>query len=80
MSQVLSMVDDNLCAVTDGSDGVIVAWSDQRNVHAARIDSSGNQRWLTMICDETNDQVQPASANDGLGGAIVTWMDSRALQ
>ncbi|MDD5556677.1 MAG: hypothetical protein PHN82_05430 [bacterium] len=72
-------------AVSDDAGGAIVVWVDYRsgwgNLYAQRVDRSGTPLW-------TADGVRLESVNahaaghhagpDGLGGAIVTWVDVRA--
>lgn len=70
--------------VTDGAGGAIIVWEDDRygsfDIFAQRIDSSGIARWQTngiQVCNAAWAQQFPAMISDGLGGAIVTWQDSR---
>lgn len=76
--------------VPDGAGGAIVAWTEARDavtsvdVFAQHVLESGqvdpawpaNGRRLTAA---TGRQVAPEIASDGAGGAIVTWLDGRAL-
>lgn len=71
--------------VSDGAGGAIVTWCDGRgssyDIFAQRINASGAAVWTTAgvaICTAANDQLYPAIAPDGAGGAIVTWWDSRS--
>lgn len=66
----------------DGSGGVIATWEDCRNgtdnrdIYVQRIDGSGSPAWTTNGVAMTNalgDQIAPAIAPDGAGGAIVAW-------
>ncbi|MHA1271666.1 MAG: hypothetical protein ACTSPY_17875 [Candidatus Helarchaeota archaeon] len=64
---------------SDGSGGVIVAWSNS-DIYAQRINATGHIQWKpngTIICNETNDQKHVAICSDGLGGAIISWADGR---
>jgi hypothetical protein len=72
--------------IPDGVDGAIVTWWDERNgflqadIYAQRIDSHGQLLWSTSgvaLCTATGDQVGPQIVSDGVGGAIVTWVDDR---
>ena len=70
---------------SDGYGGAIIAWEDRRtasyiNIYAQRIDSDGNALWDpngTVICSASSGQVRVQLCSDGLGGAIITWDDSR---
>src|SRR5690349_7539481 len=71
-------------AVADGKGGAIVAWDDQRggtyDVYMQRVDARGTAKWASdgvPLCALANDQIEPALASDGLGGAIIAWADSR---
>ncbi|NHJ26382.1 MAG: hypothetical protein EAX89_17520, partial [Candidatus Lokiarchaeota archaeon] len=70
----------------DGKGGTIIVWIDQRSgtngedIYAQRIDSKGNILWTpngTVICDFSGDQRAPQLCSDGMGGAIITWLDLR---
>ncbi len=70
---------------TDGLDGAIVAWEDYRSgladIYAQRANSAGQILWTTNgepLCTAAGNQVFPAIAPDGSGGAIVAWADGRA--
>jgi fibronectin type 3 domain-containing protein len=69
----------------DGSGGAIITWQDGRSgtydIFAQRINASGTVQWTVngvAICTATNDQLTPTITNDGTGGAIITWQDSRS--
>jgi len=69
--------------VTDGAGGAIIVWRDSRStfadIYAQRIDASGTVRWTVdglAICTEDGVQDKPRVVSDGLGGAIITWMDA----
>lgn len=78
--------DNQYYAVTvpDGLGGAIVAWQDDRDathshVFAQRILASGSvdPAWPVdgvAVCPAADDQLLPAIAPDGAGGAIVTWV------
>jgi hypothetical protein len=73
--------------VSDGLGGAIVAWEDTRSgadsyVYAQRVNSSGTAQWAAngvALCPDTADQSNPGIVSDGNNGAIVAWMDYRAL-
>ena len=72
-------------AISDGADGLIVAWQDPRNgnadIYAQRVDATGAVSWGTdgvAVCAAAGAQVSPRLAADGAGGAVVTWQDGRA--
>ncbi|MEP7104054.1 MAG: hypothetical protein ABI721_05080 [Candidatus Dojkabacteria bacterium] len=71
--------------ISDGEGGIIVAWNDSRSisneVYAQKINSAGAPQWTTngvAIMTGNNDNSKPALISDGLGGAIITWSDSRS--
>ena len=75
-------------AVSDGSGGVIVVWMDYRygtdnaRVFAQRIDGGGNRLWLAAgvpVCPGGYFQGWPCIVPDGSGGAVIGWMDYRAV-
>ncbi len=70
--------------VADGSGGAIITWEDERtgekDIYARRINSTGILLWGTdgiAVCAATGDQSAPRLVNDGSGGVIITWQDSR---
>gem|GEM_PF-2235290 len=71
----------------DGFGGVVVVWGDYRNyngddIYAQRIDSSGNLIWGSgvVVCAAQRGQGKPMIIQDGNGGFIVSWFDSRNWQ
>jgi hypothetical protein len=74
---------------TDGAGGAIVAWTDSRNVYpgiynndiyAQRVNATGALQWGAggaPLCTVMGDQLNPAIAPAGVGGAIVAWEDGR---
>jgi len=65
-------------AISDGSNGIIVAWRKDTSFYAQRVDPSGQQQWEAggiFICE-----CPPGSGftltPDGLGGAIITWSNT----
>ena len=72
--------------VEDGSGGVIVTWHDirsgNRDIYAQRINADGELLWAKdgiSVYTGEGEQGWPASVSDGAGGAIIAWMDSRAV-
>ena len=69
---------------SDGANGAIVAWEDDRNVadndvYARRIASGGAPQWAAngvQVASTANATV-PAIVSDAAGGAIVVWTDER---
>lgn len=71
--------------VSDGADGAIVAWSDERGVdadiYAQRVDASGASLWGTdgaLVCGFPGGQSYPILLADGAGGAFLVWGDARS--
>lgn len=71
---------------TDRASGAVFAWEDRRgtnsDIYAQRITQFGLAHWTVggvPVCTVSGDQVQPAVASDGGGGAIVAWRDLRGL-
>jgi len=72
--------------VSDGADGVIIAWWDERDVsadiYAQRIDENGKFLWVkngAAICTVEGGQQDPYPVNSGVGSAIITWWDKRRV-
>jgi hypothetical protein len=70
--------------ISDSSDGVIIAWQDNRtydwNIYARRVNASGTPMWTAngvAICTYSNYQESPQLVPDGDGGAVVVWQDNR---
>ena len=67
---------------SDGRGGAIIAWTDSRggtDIYAQRLDASGNVLWVTggaAVCTAPGYQREPAIVSDGVGGAIVVWLDT----
>jgi hypothetical protein len=72
--------------VSDGAGGAIASWRDLRSgsnydIYAQRLSAGGAAQWAPngiALCTIANDQLDPAIASDGAGGAIVTWSDFRS--
>ncbi len=77
---------DYVALVADGAGGVIVAWSDVRgatfyDIYAQRLNGAGVPQWAAngvAVCVAARGQYYPKLADNGAGGAIVTWYDDRA--
>src|SRR5512143_979930 len=71
--------------VSDEAGGAIIAWEDRRSgtndhVYAQKVNADGVVQWTAdgvAICTATGDQLLPAIASDGAGGAVITWEDHR---
>ncbi len=62
----------------------IITWHDDRgadnDIYAQRVDGSGTMLWTTdgiAVCTASYDQTSPCIVHDGLGGAVITWVDLR---
>jgi hypothetical protein len=71
--------------VSVGAGGAIVVWYDSRNgnadIYAQKVNAAGANQWTSdgvALCTAAGDQVLPAIASDGEGGAIVAWSDNRS--
>jgi hypothetical protein len=71
--------------VRDGGGGVIIAWEDARSgnydVYAQRLDGTGAPSWTlngVVVASGTGDQNGVLMSQDGSGGAIVAWTDTRS--
>ncbi|HER42928.1 MAG TPA: hypothetical protein ENO08_00525, partial [Candidatus Eisenbacteria bacterium] len=70
---------------TDGAGGAIITWQDQRiptyyHVYAQRVNASGDAQWGIggyPVSDDTGGQRTPHIVSDGVGGAIISWIDQR---
>ena len=74
-------------AVSDGSGGAIIVWTDYRNgtsnpdIFIDRIDANGASKWAAWgkpVCNAANRQIAPDIISDAFGGAIITWTDERS--
>ena len=73
-------------AVADGQGGAIFAWrhegaTDAADIFAQRVDATGQLLWDSggkPICQATGVQEDVALHEDGAGGAIALWKDTRA--
>jgi hypothetical protein len=71
-------------AAPDGAGGMIVVWQDERSVtadiYAQRLNSVGAAVWTgagVVVSNAANGQRNPAVVSDGVGGAIIAWVDER---
>ncbi|HTM58140.1 MAG TPA: FlgD immunoglobulin-like domain containing protein [Candidatus Udaeobacter sp.] len=78
----------NPTLTSDGAGGAIVTWWDGRgannDIYAQHVLSNGavDGAWPVdgrVLCAAANDQSYPTIVSDGAGGAVVTWMDQRAV-
>ena len=76
----------NPAIAPDGNGGAIIVWEDTRdgsgnsNIYAQRVSLSGELLWAANgvpVCKAAGDQILPDIATDSLGGAFITWQDSR---
>lgn len=72
--------------VADGAGGAVIAWADNRagwtisDVYAQKVSSGGAVQWTVngvALCTAAGQQLYPAIAADGAGGAIIAWQDPR---
>jgi hypothetical protein len=74
-----------LVLCSDGLNGVIIAWSDQRNpgdadIYVQRVSALGTVLWTAngvQLCNTGGNQTVPQIVADGANGAIVGWLDAR---
>lgn len=76
---------ENPAITSDGAGGAIVTWQDGRSgnsdIYAQRVNPTGTVQWTAdgiSICTSSGTQQSPTIASDGIGGAIITWGDSRS--
>ena len=69
---------------SDGSGGAIISWNDNRvsafDVYVQRVDPKGLAKWNNngvAVSTAFDTQCFPVTINDGTGGAIIIWQDSR---
>jgi len=71
---------------TDGAGGAIITWSDFRSTtileaFTQRLNSLGVAQWTAngvSLSNSTGDKSSPTIVSDGVGGAIVSWYESRS--
>lgn len=73
--------------VSDGANGAIICWQDQRNfgsgqdIYAQKVNASGLVQWVSngvAVCNANALQTAQQMISDGAGGAIIIWEDRRA--
>jgi hypothetical protein len=73
-------------ATSDAAGGAIVVWEDERNsagisdLYAQRVAPGGSPVWASAgvaLSTAVGDQRDAVAASDGLGGALVCWLDER---
>ncbi|HEY6194991.1 MAG TPA: T9SS type A sorting domain-containing protein [Candidatus Eisenbacteria bacterium] len=74
--------------VSDGAGGAIVGWDDLRggatsDIYAQHVGPTGavDAAWPLdgrLVCSAVGNQVLPRLAQDGTGGASITWLDNRS--
>jgi len=73
--------------VSDGANGAIICWLDQRNfgsgqdIYAQKVNASGLVQWVSnglAVCAANALQTAQQMISDGAGGAIIIWEDRRA--
>ena len=71
----------------DGSGGAILVWSDyiesefRHMTYAQRFNGNGAPVWPSggiPVCTADGSKIMPKLAPDGTGGAVVSWVDTRA--
>ena len=74
----------SLTMTSDGDDGAIIAWEDYRNtygdIYAQRVNALGSVQWTTngaAVCSAPGGQATPEIVADGMGGAVIAWLDGR---
>ncbi len=71
-------VQNSPSAVPDGTGGMIVAYVENGDIHAQRVDATGTLRWHTVVCAAAGGQTTVDAASDGAGGAVMVWQDYRS--
>ena len=71
--------------VADGTGGAIVFWADGRSgtydIYTQRISAAGAAQWTAngvALCVAAGSQWAPVAVADGVGGAVVSWVDGRS--
>jgi len=73
---------------SDSKGGAILAWLDFRadflqkkgDIYVQRIDRDGYIKWTLngiLVCGGDSDQTAPVIEEDGVGGALIAWVDKR---
>lgn len=73
---------ENPVLAADGAGGAIIAWMDSRStdtdIYAQRINKTGGTHWTAdgvAVCTELGDQECQRIIAEGIGGAIISWVD-----
>ncbi len=83
VNPVTSANEEEQQIVSDGANGAIVAWRDSRSGLEAcvqRINFVGALVWAgtgVLVSDDPSSAASPRIAPDGIGGAIVSWLDTK---
>lgn len=72
-------------AVPDGAGGAFIVWQDARaganpDIYAQHVDAAGTMLWATdgvPLCTVAAMKIAPKLVQDGAGGVVVVWCDSR---
>jgi hypothetical protein len=75
----------NPVLVPDGQHGAIIAWEfyntvSNFDIYAQRMSAMGTPIWAANgvpVCSADRYQTRPAIVSDGMGGAIISWEDTR---
>jgi hypothetical protein len=69
---------------SDGAGGAIIAWRDHRStkydIYAQRVNAAGVIQWTAdgvSVCTSAGDHDAPDIVPDGVGGAVIVWVDHR---
>ncbi|MHA1299088.1 MAG: hypothetical protein ACTSO9_06545 [Candidatus Helarchaeota archaeon] len=69
-------------SVSEGE--IIITWEDKRNtnsdIFAQKLNSTGKGQWGnngTVVCNDSNSQMNPKICEDSKNGAIISWLDNR---
>ncbi|MEW6685893.1 MAG: T9SS type A sorting domain-containing protein [Candidatus Edwardsbacteria bacterium] len=83
----VAQTQEQVAIASDESGGAIMAWYDVRGVegvqgkiYAQKIDSTGTSQWTlngVAVCTADSPRAAPCLVSDGLGGAIISWIDMR---
>lgn len=72
--------------IPDGASGAIACWRDRRSgddLYAQRIDEQSQVHWTAngrAVCSAAGAQSGQRMFGDGLGGAVIAWVDERATE
>ncbi|HET6462302.1 MAG TPA: FlgD immunoglobulin-like domain containing protein, partial [Candidatus Krumholzibacteria bacterium] len=70
---------------SDASNGTVISWQDLRtgsgDIYAQRLNYAGFPQWAANgvpVCTATGNQRSPAMLEEGSGGAVIAWEDTRS--